>query len=393
MPVPQGTYNYWLAPYVWRSVRGDEEGWVLPAGTKSGIDLRPFPAQIIKGVADGFGFFAIEPGAPDPAGGVLLFNGFEQRMPASNRREFESRFELGDGDLDLPNFKRSLFTLLTDHADVLGTNGPRPLMPERSSGKLRIWMSGHNGPVYSEGFDKARHPKVRAVVLEDLKGLPPLDRQRRIMRLREKYKFTEDELRAAPRGGASLSDNFNRSNEGPPMTGWSDVDGTHKVVSNQAQGDGGGTWPRGARYDTDLDSDDHWVEVEHLTDSGAHYGSPCARFASAADTYYWFMDRGNGTDTYIAKVVAGTNSSIGSDTNDGQNLHTDRLQCDGSTITAYQDTVEIQQLTDTSITGNVRGGFAMHSSNNSDVDDWLAEDLGGAAVVVKHGLALVGVGR
>ena len=185
----------------------------------------------------------------------------------------------------------------------------------------------------------------------------------------------------------TITDDFNRADANPISTGsfaWTDVGGGDwEIVSNVARQSTSGVTLRASRAESDLSSADHYAQCDLVNSNQgtARGGGPCARFASAAETYYIAALQGDG-DMRLAKMVTGTRTDLGtSDTQAFTVPETVRVEINGTTLKRYFDGSEVESITDSAISSNTRTGIAAGSAGGStaktEVDDFEAEDLGG----------------
>lgn len=175
---------------------------------------------------------------------------------------------------------------------------------------------------------------------------------------------------------ATITDNFNRANEAlGDSANWSEVQGGFNIVSNQvATGSNAtaGQW-RSARYEADLDSDDHYAEIEWLTAENSNsLGAVTCRYSPSAATYYLGGQRQS--QSRIDKVVTGSITSLATGSG-GTPSKTVKLEVDGSALELFFNDVSALNTTDTSITGNLRAGIAGHTSSAHTGDNFEAGDL------------------
>jgi hypothetical protein len=214
MPLLSNSYRYVLARWEWVD-NGIEEYWQPPAGTLASLDLRPNPAQVLKGkqAAEGFGLFALDQSAPIPAGALNLGTNLNTVPDVKTTRDVEERLELAVGDLSTATLLNGIWAIFTNLADVTGANHVKPSMPN-IVGNIELRLTGRS-LVKSERFDKVKHPFVRSMVMQDfarykrqtVSGRTARDEGRVLQTLKTKYGFKASEI-AVPSGGASVSDNF-----------------------------------------------------------------------------------------------------------------------------------------------------------------------------------------
>ena len=169
----------------------------------------------------------------------------------------------------------------------------------------------------------------------------------------------------------SYSDNFNRASLG---SDWTSVEGTASITSSIVFELSSGPAVRHARYEFDVSSADHWCE--HLQGGGSYTADrlmPCCRFAAAASTFYHGHARTSNADS-IAKTVGGTLTDLSTIVGGGSN-GTYRINVSGSSLTLTRNGVSRTTTTDTSITGNTRGGIYRNGTTGTpNADNWLIDD-------------------
>lgn len=187
-----------------------------------------------------------------------------------------------------------------------------------------------------------------------------------------------------------ITDNFNRANQNPlgsSSEGWSWavlVDTVFQIVSNAANG--GTTAESVARAESDLSSSNHYVQA---TIGGAplNWGL-LARFSSSVVDTYYLAQATSATTLDLYSRVAGTFNLIGT-AGSLTIIATDiiKLQCNGTTISVFQNGVSRISVTDSAIAGNTRTG--MRAGDNAQVyDDFSAADLAGSGGVIQITLAM-----
>lgn len=368
--------SYWLAP----PVLVDEDGeltWIRPTGATATVDLRGEAQSGPTG--DGLMFAA----APTGVGldrGVLLGDNLAETITPSRRRAAADA--LGLGSLPVASVIDTLVEILTSRAQVEGESFVAPLMPTRE-GEIEIHLAGHSR-VWSERVVGRGSKRLKKIIRRKKRELGRIEREHgeevaakvatlNARRLRVDF---ADVLPARLRNmkprkpRTSFSDDFNRADGalGSPWTGVSSP-GNITVSSNQALAGGHGS----ARYDADVSSDDHTVTLDSVFHPvGGSHAAAAARFAAAADTYYWGRYRASGAST-LRKRVAGSNTEIGSEGTSRSTVYTGAVDCNGSTIRFLYDGGEVISVTDTAISGNLRGGMDLRFVNTI-ADNFLIDD-------------------
>lgn len=137
----------------------------------------------------------------------------------------------------------------------------------------------------------------------------------------------------------TILDNFNRGNEGPPMTGWTDLQNGLKVVSSQCVADTGAST---SKFNTAFDKDQEFfvtIVTKSPTDGGVE--AILARLSTSFDGYrvLWFESASGTDEIIIQRSDGGILTQLGAiifiDKSDGSKLG---IRCVGSTIEAWYDT-------------------------------------------------------
>lgn len=429
------TYAYGLHPWVWAD---DAKTHNPPVGAVSSLDLRPLTEQAKPGQADGHGFFAWQSG-PDvdrslqiPAEAIPLGVGDcrELRPTTAQRQSIRSALSLasvpaGEFLIDC------VADVLGAKSDPLGESGPKPLLPSENG--LEIYLDNHS-KVWALAYTPAkvlasaptgRDNRIRDVLRADIElafdtgGIALARKALGAVLLKHGYSMAE--LRSGAPGksaewrrlispkllakaGAELkpskprtsyTDDFNRS-DGAIGGNWNNILAAtgptvaFDVLSNQmkitATGHGAASQPYTVyRYDSDVSSSDHWSQYTLITTDG--YASsprsmgPIVRCSSSANTFYSRHSRvANGPESYNAflKMISGTVTTFTSQLTTGGFNQLYKFGVSGSTLSAWYYT-PLRTTTDTSITGNTRGGLFYYSILTSGtryviIDNWAVDD-------------------
>jgi hypothetical protein len=354
------TTKYFSGPFLWYDDL-DGVAWHPPEGAVGVIDLRTPAEQGAAGpFAAGVGVFALD---AHPGTGYMLL--------AEDPSEI-----LGNGK----TFARDIFDRLM--------GGPSPLMPGQD-GRIKLHLAGElvidevpTGTAMDSVLAalRLRYKSMRADVLA---GRRKANLHR--MFLTEwvrKLRLAGHELLIGdvPDDGGPVppetlfADDFDRANADPMSaaadgTAWTVINGNFKVLSNKAESTAGNSR---VRAETDLSSDDHYCRATITT---AHINGVMCRFASGADTGYRYW-RQSGTTTRMAKVVAGTVTTLQDTSQSTSYPHTIELRCDGGSQQGYIAGALVVTTTDTTaaITGNTRIGMAGNAAGGP-IDDLVAADL------------------
>lgn len=324
--------RYSLVRYVGTGTEGD---LFRPAGINAipdvtAIDLRPDST-----VVDGFALLATPTPPPTLLGLVDSLGDDLNDLSLANRLLLQSKLGI-TLDAGRP-LRRLIRDILTVHARTDGTRW-KPLQPELINGRARAWRIRLGGEVIDE--------------------VPVVE------------------------GGATISESFDKANSdtlGPDLT-WTEVAGDFDIVGNKAQLQSGVSLRCAARAETQLDTVDHYAQVDcdPSASSVADIGV-AVRFAAAANTYYMLGRQPTGDAKRIVKMVAGTGTLIASAAyTDDDGNHTVYGSVNGSSLRLLIDGANELTATDTEITTGRRCGITgvRLTVNTTDFDNFTAADLG-----------------
>lgn len=406
---------YCLAPWQWvEDPATGEQGWSAPAGTAGLFDMRPATDSV-------HGFFAIRADArPEVDGAIWLGDGTDFRDYFTSQAERDAwRDALGLTTEQIPDSNRLLRDVLIQTFEECGDPdwGVRFKPPTCThDGYLEFHLGGHSlisrrrftgtdDPAWAriQALLQRGYRRVREHALEH--GRNPHERETHLRLLStwmRKYRVDDHRLfipsglpdEGTRRPETSISDAFTDSdgtlleNHTPTDGGgwtWSVVNGGCEINSNRAEQQTNDAWNID-RADQDLSSADHYTQADLmalLQSTKCYVGIMARKDATATKTFYQVRYSGwshsDGLNRYeLRKVVSGSETTFdhwSSDLTAGDTLY---LECDGSTITMLINGEQRAQTTDTSITGNLRTGFA--SYRRAAYDNYEAADLGGGAV-------------
>ena len=366
-----------------RPLGSGQPGW-------SAIDLRPDGAQ--------------------PAGRCLLWSPVHDPNPQLERlsdrgAEFltaprRTRLQNALGiTLGATRFDLAVAELLTIHARTDGTRW-RPLRPERTAGRFRVHLGGvlHEQPVISSDL---LPPGLLAAVLA---RRAPVSRRKALAILGTAVAWGLWPRWAKIAEATSISENWNCADSASltcQLT-WTEFLGTSWQLASNVARLSGNVGENLARADSDLATDDHYVQVtlaaQTYVDSNLEIAPIARKNSTATKTFYMFETRRvdvPATNVHqLYKAVSATYTQLGSDVPDDVVVgEVVRISCDGSSIEGLLDGVSKIIVTDTAITGNLRGGifgFNNGDTNVIDVDNWSAADIGALAATPLR--TLMGVG-
>jgi hypothetical protein len=181
---------------------------------------------------------------------------------------------------------------------------------------------------------------------------------------------------------AALTDNFDRA-DGSIGAGWTVDNGSWNIVSNVAES-GTVTITNRARYATQLDGIDHYVEATLGGKASGNHGGITARQASSTATYYYFYYNisNNATGFVLQRINGGTASNLAIYSAVGiTGAQTLRMEISGTnpvTIRVYRGEVLLGTVADSHASRIQSGryvGIAALTNTGGRVEDWSAGDI------------------
>jgi hypothetical protein len=407
----------YLSRWVWDTAGPTGPCWRAPSGTNGAIDLRPLSAQgTAGGTADGWGLFNFATAQAGLAAD-LVADTLDDNLNVTRRTAWRNRLGIAEAIGNVP-LRSILAQTLGNLSDPACTVRAKPVMPDRD-GRLVIRIGAaialdrefegasdaHWARVQTVEQDDYRAIRVRSLALAQAienatqgdgsvaarmvtlfavrHGVTFATAQATLaQRAREKFKRYLGALvlkyrRWAIARTAFIPGDLADEGELPPQTvitesfdtgaptgtlgpdlTWTKYGIGFQVgfASPNRVNHGHDSLGR-ARAESDLSSSDHYSQfVLHSHPSGAVLGV-AARFNSANEECYTahsFM-----TDYYIQKSsTGGVGTNIAGPTPITFALpEIFKLECSGSTISAYQAGVLRNSVTDTTISGNTRAGM------------------------------------
>lgn len=196
--------------------------------------------------------------------------------------------------------------------------------------------------------------------------------------------------RAGIAGGSTINENWNCADNLTSLTcqlTWTSVTAGWQLKTNQARIIGvlgSDSW---FRADTDLATADHYCEatISTLTfAAGALYLGTIARaISSGSVTGYNFKGTMQVPDYELQKTSGGSDTVLGTFSATPAVNDVIRVTASGSSITGTLNGVDrVGPITDSGISGNLRGGvygFSNNAGNDGGLDNWTASDVTVAA--------------
>lgn len=401
---------------------GEFQYWQAPGGNAiDHFELRNWSEMGTKGPTErGYAIFVYASPQTHPNLHQYLGDSLTGLVKADTKQALATELGLGEAIIG-STMLGILLELLNQHADPTGQTRWKPIRGSQVSG-FKFTVKGF-GQVINERFDET-HPfwaptlaiwqadyrRNRAEIAAELLflesqlqlGLKTSEEVEEVRASRSdmlqgftgasmhKYRVGADVLLPSeyitdgwrqPR--SIVNDDFNRPNE-DPLTGWDEVEGiTWQIISNEVFVDEvSSTFPSSIRFQTAVDSDDHEVEVTYTAGGSANsLLGPTLRYAAAAKTFYYGLIRSGGSLRELTKVITGTETPLASDTSGSGPPQLIRIRINSDDLLQLfdDDVLALFKSNETSITGNLRGGIAAHSSNDATGDNWSLTDLAAPA--------------
>jgi len=384
----------WLGPWVWRSLAG-RFSWGAPSGALGTLDLRSEPQRMAGPTPLGSGFFVTA--NPTNLGAEYQNLGIgdprDLILGESQKRLVESRLSLV-GLLAANRLSDVLAEVLMHKSDPEGLVRALPLDPTHAR-EYEIWVGGVR--IYQAALDPADagfaptldmlqriYRRVRQEVLD---GLLPPDHHRRmmgtwVMKYLIPYRTMQpsdlpDEPALAP--ASTFTDNFNRADSDTPGTGWAEEIGDFDILSNKMTCPAVGI--EGSLRNTNaMSASDHYSQaiVSGPASGDDQIAGMNVRFHVSQNTFYTGWLYASDTKYYLSKMESGIRTEIGTAVTITMGLpEVYKTQVSGSTLKCFQAGVERRSETDTSITGNLRGGMYGYGTFGVQVswDDFEESDV------------------
>lgn len=350
----------------WEWVVDEEKGerWQAPYGDNVGaIDLRSVPQMSVKGGEGGWGLFTYK----EP-------------------KDIKGAVEMTDQDA-----LNYAWSSLTTYSDPDGITAPKTLMPDNKSNlSMRIGDAQR-----TEKFDIKTDPlkdKVLEVIQSEYKQIDSLEVRRKVLGANMiKYgvsdhtiflpKFALDEGWEKPttviKDDFTDTANINLTAHTASGSGggwaWASVSGNMNIGTSGTNATSTFDTPV-YRAESDLSSSDMYVQLDDNGSGSNRFGVVMIRFSSSVNTHYEGGHNGNGSDG-VTKVIAGVATSLSSCTS-VSGAGTLYFSAVGSTLTYKFNGTTCSTITDTSITGNTRGGIGMGSPRpQRTLDNFEAGDI------------------
>ena len=174
---------------------------------------------------------------------------------------------------------------------------------------------------------------------------------------------------------ATYSDNFDRAN-GDIGAGWVEDAGDIDIVSNKAESQTASQWNR-ARYNSALDSPNHYVQATIGGRATSNDGNINARQASSTQTFYSLEYlESDGRVWRLQRLVAGSETELDSYTHSAGGAQVAKITVNGASQIADVGAVTgAMDAADTVITAGTYAGISAYHNNGGRWDDWSAADL------------------
>lgn len=370
--------HWYAGPWIWDESFPGRPCWRAPSGLTC-LDLRTLEQQSTPGGSPGFGVFSgdVEPGKLENASDYThLGEGswLEVRPTGKKREAITARKGYTPAGDTLAEI---LLDALTFGADPSGIDGPKPLVPT-GRGELELhlgqsvktpftWGSPHTAILADQLKQEfaALWAEGQAGKLRDAQQpLRVLDYWQKKYRAADWADFVPASLRPHVPGpvphDTTIAESFNKADSstlGPDLS-WTELEGDWEVFSNEARVVSAAGYST-ARANSDLSSSDHYCQAVMRSVGRCAPATICRKDGTATMTFYMALYEGNSDVWQTRKRVAGTETTIGTNTGSATPSLGDvlKIHCNGSTISRYRNGVSQDSTTDTAISGNVRCGI------------------------------------
>lgn len=384
--------RYWAGPFVWDLMMGG--AWRPPAGALATLDLRS-PVECGQTVtSSGRALFVTANTTNLGANYTNLGTDPTAVLSGAQKASWQSLFGLPNA-LSALTLQEALWETLTIQADPTGLDRCHPIIP--SGREFQLWLGGNlafsrrfasDAPEWAPSIDLLKRV-YRQVRQETLDGVhPPLHYRKVLGYWVRKYGLPyrnfqpadlPDEADIEPT--TTYSENFDGTDGdviGNLLT-WTETSGDFDRASNKVVLTTNDGTERDARAEHDLSSADHYVQAVIGSVAGLDVGmGPACRFSASARTFYYCYPYGIGTPKiWLYKKVSGAITQLGNTAVTYALPESYKVEANGSTIKAYQSGTERLSVTDTAITGNLRGGIwgYRNAASSATLDNWSAADL------------------
>jgi len=399
------TFTYGLYPFAWNAAARSHEP---PSGASCVLDLRPLSEQARSSQSSGYGLFAWTSSPPGDL--VSLGTGYAPELAIDNSARNELRIKLGLSAAPTgATLADAMADVLGSLADPTGASMAKPIMPT-SGGVLELHLEGHSR-IWSQQIDAAellsanprgKHNRIRDVIRADLDvaesigGAPLLQKALGAKLL--SLGFSRDEVRQGASGKKSQWDRLLsaavKAKHGasakprdpdtivteswptdcadisatPQNNSWTCPGATIKVVSGAAQPTSTSSDKWGV-CSTPVSSADHICSVDCASSTG--WAGAVSRAANSGITGY--VGSRYGTRQILYKFVSGAYTNLSDRTIAGTRWS---IRSNGSTQTIATDGANQYAITDTAITGNLKGGVYLYSYTLGleSLDSWSLDD-------------------
>ncbi len=378
----------WFGPWQWSGY------WHGPSGHVGSIDLRSLEQCGSPGKLEGFGLFAL-PSHVHPGSEYELASG-AWRSQARLRWQSAFRTPAIDGS----DLRSVLWETMTRHADPLGDDRCRPLVPTTNR-QYEIWLTNQrivlhpfraNGAAFRPVLDALKR-EYRQLRRDSLDGRHH-DRVHYLRCLdywREKYGVSYQAFIPSDLPDEGLVPHETVWTETWPTDSTTISSGQDQpwteVTSDQAVSGGkinsGGTARSSARCNTALSSSDNYCQAVCSVTSvtTTRIGGPCCRYSGSAETSYSALQAGGASNQGVLrpyKTVAGAMTALGTGTTQDQ-AATKKIQANGTTLDTYQNGVSVESITDSAIATGLHCGVMWNNVTATILlyDNFEAGDVGG----------------
>ncbi len=403
--MPQIVKHYYLSQWVW-DTSTNFNCWKAPDNVTGSIDLRNKSECGKSGGspdAKAKGFFTTV--SADSNLDLYLGNSLSANVLPGLRRNVETVLGLSAGSITANVLNELLAQVLTELGDARGVDRWRPLTSNAIylSSNLKIWQGNwRNNRIWRKKFLETKQCDYRHICKEIKEGFCHPDHHRKMLDYwSERYNLDhqlfipadmpkEKPLPHETTKGDTFVEAVDTAIGAHTATGpnggfsWAVINGSGTV---RAATDDLSTTTSGGennfRAEIDVTGDDHYVEAFITFPVGSSRDARVyTRFSSSVWEGYLLLSNSAGS-TLLFKVISGSGTLIidYNDTLGAPNNRQFRLESNGSTHTPTVGGSVLASQTDTTFTGQTRGGVGGWS-NVTTIDNYEIADLTTGGIVV-----------
>lgn len=275
------------------------------------------------------------------------------------------------------------YDLITTDPDPDGINAHKPLLPNGDKYEVFLGNTKIEQNLIRSGKMWDASCRVIQADVEKIHAQNPMLARKYLGFLERQHgdysKFIPKRLAGlkSAKPETTYTDDFNRADSSTVGGNWTESDAsTWSIASNKLSGSNDtSVSKRWLRYDADLSSADNYSQITVVSTGNGQWGVTTRCTGAHYQTNYLYF--GDPTNNYLFSCVAGSFTLLSNLAgNNGTGVW--KVSANGSTIKGFQAGTERCSVTNTAVTGNLRGGVYMIGSTCT-FDDWTGSDLASAS--------------